>query len=57
MSEQEVEWFDDEGKRIDGREKNEMRETSMEAGVLTEADGSAMIEVGNTRVVASVFGP
>ena len=57
MSEQEVEWFDDEGKRIDGREKDEMRETTMEAGVLTEADGSAMVEVGNTRVVASVFGP
>jgi exosome complex component RRP41 len=57
MAEQEIEWFDEEGKRIDGREKDEMRETTMEAGVLTEADGSAMVEVGNTRVVASVFGP
>jgi exosome complex component RRP41 len=57
MSEQEIEWFDEEGKRVDGREKDEMRETTMEAGVLTEADGSAMVEVGNTRVVASVFGP
>ncbi|MFQ3308296.1 MAG: exosome complex component RRP41 [Candidatus Nanohaloarchaea archaeon] len=57
MSEEEIEWFDDEGKRIDGREKDEMRETTMEAGVLAEADGSAMVEVGNTRVVASVFGP
>jgi exosome complex component RRP41 len=57
MSEQEVQWFDEEGKRVDGREKDEMRETDMEAGVLTEADGSAMVEVGNTRVVASVFGP
>ncbi|MFB6158757.1 MAG: exosome complex exonuclease Rrp41 [Candidatus Nanohalobium sp.] len=56
-AEQDIEWFDDEGKRVDGREKDEMRETTMEAGVLTEADGSAMIEVGNTRVVASVFGP
>jgi exosome complex component RRP41 len=57
MSEQEVQWFDEEGKRIDGREKDEMRETRMEADVLSEADGSAMVEVGNTRVVASVFGP
>lgn len=57
MVEQEIEWFDDEGKRVDGREKGEMRETKMEAGVLTEADGSAMVEVGNTRVIASVFGP
>jgi len=57
MSEQEVQWFDEDGKRVDGREKDEMRETEMEAGVLTEADGSAMVEVGNTRVIASVFGP
>lgn len=57
MAETEVEWFDEEGKRIDGREKDEMRETKMEAGVLTEADGSAKVEVGNTRVIASVFGP
>ncbi|MFB6208318.1 MAG: exosome complex exonuclease Rrp41 [Candidatus Nanohaloarchaea archaeon] len=56
MSE-EVEFFDEEGKRVDGREKNELRETTMEIGVLDEADGSAMVEVGNTRVVASVFGP
>lgn len=29
----------------------------MEVGVLDEADGSALVETGNTRVVASVFGP
>lgn len=57
MAEEDIEWFDDEGKRIDGREKNELRETSMEIGVLNEADGSAMVEIGNTRVIASVFGP
>ena len=57
MAEQEIQWFDEEGKRIDGREKDEMRETTMEADVLSEADGSAMVEVGNTRVIASVFGP
>ena len=57
MAEQEVEWFDDEGKRVDGREKDDLRETTMEIGVLDEADGSAMVEIGNTRVVASVFGP
>lgn len=57
MSEEEVEFFDEEGKRVDGREKDEVRETKMEVGVLDEADGSAMVETGNTRVVASVFGP
>ncbi|WEL23435.1 exosome complex exonuclease Rrp41 [Candidatus Nanohalovita haloferacivicina] len=56
-SKEDIEWFDEEGKRVDGREKDEYRETTMEIGVLDEADGSAMVECGNTRVVASVFGP
>ena len=56
-SKEDIEWFDEEGKRVDGREKDEYRDTSMEIGVLDEADGSAMVECGNTRVVASVFGP
>ena len=56
-SKEDIEWFDEEGKRVDGREKDDLRETSMEIGVLEEADGSAMVEIGNTRVFASVFGP
>ena len=56
-SKENIEWFDEEGKRVDGREKDELRETNMEIGVLEEADGSAMVEIGNTRVFASVFGP
>ena len=55
--EDEIQWFDEEGKRTDGREKDELRPVNMEVGVLEEADGSALVEVGNTRVVASVFGP
>ncbi|MBC5792557.1 MAG: exosome complex exonuclease Rrp41 [Nanohaloarchaea archaeon] len=54
---EDVEFFDEDGLRVDGREKDEHRETNMEVGVLDEADGSAMVETGNTRVVASVFGP
>ena len=54
---EEIEWVDEDGKRVDGREISELRETKMEVGILDEADGSAMVEVGNTRVVASVFGP
>ncbi len=54
---EDVEFFDEDGKRVDGRKPNELRETKMEVGVLEEADGSAMVETGNTRVVASVFGP
>jgi len=57
MSNEEVEWVDENGERVDGRQVDDLRETTMEVGVLEEADGSAMVEVGNTRVVASVFGP
>lgn len=57
MSEENIEFFDEEGKRVDGREKDDLRPTNMEVGILDEADGSAMVETGNTRVVASVFGP
>jgi exosome complex component RRP41 len=57
MSDEEIEFFDEEGNRVDGRKPDEYRETKMEVGVLDEADGSAMVETGNTRVVASVFGP
>ncbi|MFB6208990.1 MAG: exosome complex exonuclease Rrp41 [Candidatus Nanohaloarchaea archaeon] len=57
MMEEDVEFLDEDRKRVDGRNLDEVRETSMEVGVLEEADGSAMVETGNTRVVASVFGP
>ncbi len=57
MAEQEVQWIDENGERVDGRKPNELREAKMETGVLKEADGSAMVEIGNTRVIASVFGP
>ena len=57
MSEEDIQFFDEDGKRVDGREKDELRHTEMEVGVLEEADGSAMVETGNTRVIASVFGP
>ncbi|MFB6190332.1 MAG: exosome complex exonuclease Rrp41 [Candidatus Nanohaloarchaea archaeon] len=57
MTGEDIEFIDEDGKRVDGREPNEVRETSMEVGILDEADGSAMVETGNTRVVASVFGP
>ena len=54
---EDIQWFDEDGKRIDGRDKDQIRETKMEVDVVEEADGSAMVETGNTRVVATVFGP
>lgn len=45
------------GKRLDGRKLDEVREMKIETGVIAEADGSAMVEVGKTRVIAAVYGP
>ncbi len=54
---EEQEFIDENGERLDGRKPDELRDVEMEVGVLKEADGSAMVEIGNTRVIASVFGP
>jgi exosome complex component RRP41 len=45
------------GKRIDGREPQDLRQIRMEVGVLKNADGSALVEMGNTKVLAAVYGP
>ncbi|EZA58696.1 hypothetical protein DMN91_008791 [Ooceraea biroi] len=44
-------------KRQDGRSNNELRNIFLKAGIITEAKGSAYIEMGNTKVVCSVFDP
>ncbi|MFB6294308.1 MAG: exosome complex exonuclease Rrp41 [Candidatus Nanohaloarchaea archaeon] len=46
-----------DGERMDGRAPDEMRDIDMEIGTLKRADGSAYVEIGNTRVMAAVFGP
>ncbi|HDI02070.1 MAG TPA: exosome complex exonuclease Rrp41 [Ignisphaera sp.] len=45
------------GKRIDGRAPDELRPIRMEVGVLKNADGSALVEYGNTKILAAVYGP
>lgn len=45
------------GKRLSGRELNELRKIKIKLGVLAEADGSAYVEWGKNKVVAGVFGP
>ncbi|KAG2554749.1 hypothetical protein PVAP13_9KG590000 [Panicum virgatum] len=45
------------GFRVDGRRPNEMRKLKGEVGVVARADGSALFEMGNTRVIAAVYGP
>ncbi|WP_054841121.1 exosome complex exonuclease Rrp41 [Thermococcus peptonophilus] len=50
--------IDENGKRIDGRKKYELRPIKMEVGVLKNADGSAYIEWGGkNKVLAAVYGP
>lgn len=40
-----------------GREMDELRPLSIEAGVLNRADGSAYLEWGGNQVLAAVYGP
>lgn len=43
--------------RPGGREMDEMRPIEIEAGILEKADGSAFFHIGNTKVIAGVYGP
>lgn len=45
------------GKRLDGRKFDQMREISIKAGVIPNADGSAALTLGETRVLVAVYGP
>ncbi|MGC8586071.1 MAG: exosome complex exonuclease Rrp41 [Candidatus Micrarchaeia archaeon] len=45
------------GKRIDGRDFDELRKIRITASVLDNADGSAYIEWGNNKILAAVYGP
>ena len=49
--------FRKDGKRLDGREKNELRPIKLEVGVVKNADGSAYLEWGNNKIYAAVYGP
>ena len=43
-----------QGKRVDGRGLEEVREIKIETGVIPKADGSARVFLGNTEVVTGV---
>nr|CAG4635003.1 EOG090X0BHT [Alona affinis] len=51
------ELLSDQGLRIDGRKPNELRRIRCSLGVFSQADGSAYLEQGNTKVLAAVYGP
>jgi exosome complex component RRP41 len=44
-------------KRVDGRKPDEMRPVRIAVGVLKNANGSALVEYGDTKVLAAVYGP
>ncbi len=45
------------GKRNDGRGLEDLRSIRIQAGVLNEADGSALIEWGKNKILCGVYGP
>jgi len=49
--------FRKDGKRLDGREIDQLRHVKMEVGVLPQADGSAYIEMGNNKIMVAAYGP
>lgn len=49
--------FREDGKRLDGRDINELRPLEIDCGLLKRADGSATIRHGKNYIVVSVFGP
>lgn len=46
-----------EGLRQDGRRPPEIRKLTAEIGQFAKADGSAFLQQGNTKVIATVYGP
>ena len=46
-----------DGRRIDGRQLDELRPIRIQAGALHQADGSAFVEWGANKVMAAVYGP
>lgn len=56
-----IRWEERDGVKVairhDGRTPDQLRPIRMEVGVLSNADGSALVEYGGTRVIAAVYGP
>ncbi len=46
-----------DGKRLDGRGPEDLRNLRIEVGVIPEADGSSFIEWGGNKIICGVYGP
>lgn len=55
--ESDIKLLKDDGKRLDGRKFDEIRQIKIEAGVLHRADGSCYLEWGGNKVICAVYGP
>lgn len=44
-------------KREDNRKNDEIRPVKMKVGILKQADGSAIVSIGDTTAIAAVYGP
>jgi exosome complex component RRP41 len=49
--------FTDDGKRLDGRDVDEIRPFSCKTGVIKNAQGSAFVAMGGNQIYAAVYGP
>ncbi len=52
-----IELISSDGKRLDGRTANQLRDIKIEPGVLHRADGSCYLEWGGNKVMVAVYGP
>ncbi|KAG1447724.1 hypothetical protein G6F56_009169 [Rhizopus delemar] len=52
-----IQVLNNEGKRLDKRGLEDLRAIFLKPGLVTQASGSAYIEVGNTKVTCAVYGP
>lgn len=57
MNDKPERFIDDNGLRLDGRKANQIRDLKINVGVLSRADGSCYLEMGNNKVIAAVYGP
>ena len=49
--------LDKNNKRSDGRKWDELRPLYMKVGIITKAQGSVYLEMGDTKLIAAVYGP
>lgn len=54
---EEIEYVNKEGKRVDGRKVDDLRKIKIEASVLKRAEGSCYLEWGQNKILVGVFGP